>query len=384
MLAGLLVGAILLSPWRHLAGVQRDVAVVGASTIRLTRYLGAIGIDLYMFLVGLLVSSGAIRRVGSRVALISGTAVLAALALAPVSAAVFAAPRWHLAGGSLTPILIMAAALMVNGFPVVARILQERDLLAGDLGATVLRASSVLVTLPFLIVVAVEHRFRSAGSDALYVLWWTVALAVAVGLTVLWPRVRPVFARIVVSDATVLALALVAVLIGAWLSTRVLGTGLVGSFVVGVALSGSARASDVVDRSLGRVVPTILVPVYFAAAGARIQPRALDAGVLAAAVLFTVLLTAVGALGGLASLRAEGIGAAEARTIAALLTCRGLMLLALASGMADDRLIGTRLAMVFFLGALLTTLMTGPLLHWADRDGRRQPGEVGVVSTTPG
>jgi Kef-type K+ transport system membrane component KefB len=153
-------------------------------------------------------------------------------------------------------------------------------------------------------------------------------------------------------------------------------TGLIGGFVVGVTLSGSARTRDVVDRSLGRLVPTILVPIYFAAAGGRIEPRVLDARVVAGAALFTVLLTAVGALGGLASSRAPEIGTAEARTITALLGCRGLVLLALAASMADYRLIGARLAMVFFLAALATTLMTGPLLSWADRAASRQPVEV--------
>ena len=86
------------------------------------------------------------------------------------------------------------------------------------------------------------------------------------------------------------------------------------------------------------------MPVFFAAGGMRIDPRLIDLGVLQAAAFFTILLVAVGVLSGLVSSRVRGITTSEARTIGALLNCRGLMLIA-------------------------TTLMTGPLLAWADHGG---------------
>jgi hypothetical protein len=43
--------------------------------------------------------------------------------------------------------------------------------------------------------------------------------------------------------------------------------------------------------------------------------------------------------------------------------------------MADHRLIGPRLVAVFFIGAVATTLMTGPLLARAGRLARRAASE---------
>ena len=91
------------------------------------------------------------------------------------------------------------------------------------------------------------------------------------------------------------------------------------------------------------------------------------AWLLGALAVFTALLLAVALPSGLVAKRVARFSAPEATTIAALLNCRGLLLLVLAVAMADDDLIGPSLVAVILLGALATTLMTGPLLRWAQR-----------------
>jgi hypothetical protein len=76
-------------------------------------------------------------------------------------------------------------------------------------------------------------------------------------------------------------------------------------------------------------------------------------------------------LAGSVSSRFPGLGASDASAIAALLNCRGMMLLALGVEMSDQRLIGARLVAVFFIGAVATTAMTGPLLARAQRLAHR-------------
>jgi Kef-type K+ transport system membrane component KefB len=125
------------------------------------------------------------------------------------------------------------------------------------------------------------------------------------------------------------------------------------------------------ERALGRSVPVILVPVFMAAAGARVDPRVLDLSVLAGAAAFTVLLVAVAMLAGSVSARFSGLGAGDASAVAALLNCRGMMLLAIGIEMSDHHLIGSRLVAVFFIGAVATTIMTGPMFARAQRLAHR-------------
>jgi Kef-type K+ transport system membrane component KefB len=371
MLAGLFVGAALLSPWRHVHSSPQHVAVLSASVGAVIDSLGQIGVILYLCLVGLKITPGDTRRLGVRVPFVAAPVVLGALAIAPLAAHGFAAARWQLAGGTLAPTLILAAALMVNGFPVVALILEERGMLRGDFGTTVVGVSVALTTLPFLITAVLNQSFRSVGPTVVFVVGLAAIVAVVVIAIGLWPRVAERIARISLSDGTAVVLAVIVVLIAAWLSLRVLGTALLGGFAAGVALSRSPAIRQVLTRALDRIVPLVLVPVFFAAGGMRIDPRMIDVGVIQAAALFTILLVAVGFLSGVASSRVRGITSREARTIAALLNCRGLMLIALPLDMLDHRLIGPRLVTVFFFGAVLTTLMTGPLLAWAEHGEAR-------------
>jgi Kef-type K+ transport system membrane component KefB len=104
------------------------------------------------------------------------------------------------------------------------------------------------------------------------------------------------------------------------------------------------------------------VPIFLAGAGGRIEVQALDLSVVGGAVVFTVLLVAVAALGGWVYTRLATFDAGEAVQVAVLLNCRGMMLFALGEQMRDQGLIGSRLVAVLFLGAVATTLMTGPLL----------------------
>jgi len=374
MLAGLLVGGALMSPWRH-AGLAHHAAVLSPAVVDFIDLLGQVGAVLYLLLVGLTLSPLDLRRNARGIAAAGLPVIVAAAVLAPLAAAWFAGAPWQLAGGTAA-VLVMAAALMVNGFPFVARILQERELIHGGFGATVLGASALVTALPFVLLAVAERRSPSHGTALLaYALLLLIALAVGVAAATLWPTLASRFKSSPLAGATPLVLAVIAALIVAWLTLQLLGTGLLGAFLVGIALSRSTATRTALEQTLGRSVPVILVPVFLAATGARLDPRVLDLGVLEGAAVFTSLLVAVAALAGSASARISHIGANDARAITALINCRGMMLLALGAQMADHRLIGPRLVAVFFIGAVATTLMTGPLLARAGRLARRAASE---------
>lgn len=316
MVGGLLVGTALLSPWREEGSASEQRAVLSPEAVDAFNIAGQVGVILYLFLVGLSLDPAGVRRKARTALLVSLPVILAAVALAPLGASWFDSGRWELSTGLLAASLIMAAALMINGFPVVAHMLQERGELRGDLASTVLGAAALLTVVPFLLLLVAERvAFGSGGVEA--------------------PGLLP--------------------------------AGILGGFVAGVMLAGSPKARLVFQRLLGWIVPAVLVPVFLASAGERVDPRLLDGEVILGAVVFTALLLAVALPSGLVAKRVARFSAPEAKTIAALLNCRGLLLLVLAVAMADEDLIGPSLVAVLFLGALATTLMTGPLLGWAQR-----------------
>ncbi|HEV3056431.1 MAG TPA: cation:proton antiporter, partial [Solirubrobacteraceae bacterium] len=161
MLAGLLVGGALMSPWRD-TGVTHHAAVLSTTAVDFVDLLGQLGMVLYLLLVGLSLSPPDLKRNAARITAVGLPVILAAVVVAPLAAAWFAGARWQLAGGTAA-VLVMASALMVNGLPFVARILQERKLMHGGFGATVLGASALVTALPFVLLALAERRSPSDG-----------------------------------------------------------------------------------------------------------------------------------------------------------------------------------------------------------------------------
>lgn len=369
MVAGLLIGGLLLSPWR-VVGSRHHASVLGVQAVHFIDLLGQLGMILYLLLVGLTLSPLDLGRNSRRIAATSLPVVVAAATLAPIGVAWFARGRGQLVGGAAGAIAI-TAALMINGFPLVARILQERELLHGEFGATVLGSSAAITTLALLLVAVAEHRFDSPGPDtAEYVVGLVATVGAGVVVALVWPSLT-VRSPVAMGRETGMVLAVIAAVLAAGASVKLLGTGLLGAFLVGIALSRSTTTRSALERALGKSVPVILVPVFMAAAGARVDPRMLDVGVFEGAAVFTALLVAVVALAGLVTSRFGALSSSDASAIASLLNCRGMMLLALGVEMSDHRLIGSRLVAVFFIGAVVTTLMTGPVFARAQRRAHR-------------
>ncbi len=360
MVAGLVVGAALLSPWRSVDG--GSAAVLGESTVSVIEALGQVGVVLYLFLVGFKLSPERLHHHGRRIVSITAPVLLAGLVLAPVALTYFSGPEWGLAGGA-PGVLVMAAALSVNGFPMVARILEERRLLDSELGSTVLGAAAALTAIPFVLAAVAKPEIGASAPEA-------VALVLVLGgLVVLGvhPRLLARTGAPRLNGPAKAALSMIAVLAAAWVSLMLVGTGLLGGFAAGVAISRSASTRDLLTRVLSWPVTVIGVPVFLAAAGIHVDVSTFDAELLPAAAVFLAMLVTVAGAAGVAAARSRHIAAGQAAKIAALLNCRGLMLLALAVGLAESELIGPSLAVVLFAGALVTTLMTGPLLAREER-----------------
>jgi Kef-type K+ transport system membrane component KefB len=380
MVAGLLIGGVLLSPG-HTDRSGHHAAVLGAAAVQFISELGQVGMILYVLLVGLTLSPLDLRRNAKTIAAASLPLALAAVALAPLGLYCFSGAGWHLARGS-AGVVAMAAVLTISGFPFIARILQERDLLHGDFAVTALGSSAVLTTLALLLLAVAEDRIRSIGRLAdTYPLGLVGTVGIGIAAAVVWGSLamrRP----LALGTRTGLRLSVIAALVAAWLSSKLLGTPLLGAFLVGIALSQSKAIRRALERALGWSVPVILVPVFLADAGARVAPGTLDFGVLTGAAVLTVLLLAVGVLGAAVSSRFPVLGNGNATALAALLNCRGVMLVALGVEMRDHRLIGSKLVGVFFICAIATTIMTGPLFARAQRLAHRAALRNGAGAAT--
>jgi K+:H+ antiporter len=334
--------------------------------------IGQIGLALFMFTVGLDFRVGMLRRRGPTAAAISIGSIVVPLCLGLVLA-VYLYDAHDIVDGAKVPFvpfaLFIGVSMSITAFPVLARILVSLRLTATVIGTIVLAAAAIDDVLGWsLLAIALA----TASADAA----WSgpvtvVGAALYAGLLLFGvrPRVKASIERVNHRFETGAGLLLGGlVLIGLAASaafTEAIGVHFVfGSFLFGAAISREA-AAGAFDWIYRRIQPLgrVLLPVFFVTPGLALELGDLGSGAIGElALILTVACTGkfAGAAGA-AVLR--GTSVREAMAIGTLMNTRGLMeLVVLVIGL-DAGILDERLFAVLVLMALVTTVMTVPVLR---------------------
>lgn len=375
-IAGELVALVAIGP--TVLGGQIDGVVDGAVAagavgdvfpavaVDVLTWIGGLGLILYMLLVGMTIDPAPMARRAASIAGL-GAATLVATGALTVAAAIWLRSHGGWRGpsaGATTFALALGAALSAHGLPVVARILEERGLLRTEVGGVVIAAGALVTTVALVVSgVAIKGGDAAAAARLVAIL---AAAAALLALVVAITRSRRV--RLAPWATVVLALGCA---VGAGVAGKgLIGSALVGPLVIGVLISSSGRSATVIDRRLGALVRGALLPIFLAVAALHTDLRELRPEVLAPVVVLLLSVTAVKLASGYLAARAGGFQAADARAIAALLQCGGIMTIAISLDALDAGVISTRTHAALTLIGLLTTVITGPLLGWARRRPR--------------
>jgi Kef-type K+ transport system membrane component KefB len=200
----------------------------------------------------------------------------------------------------------------------------------------------------------------------------TVALVAIYGL-VMWFAVRPLLARWLAPalredhepDKGVLGLAL-GVVLGSAFATELIGIhALFGAFVAGVIMPAGGGFRRKLMVRLEHFASVLLLPIFFAFIGLRTQIGLLREPTDWLVFALIVSVATVGKLGGTAFLsRLVKFSWRDSLELGALMNTRGLMeLIALNIGY-EMGILSLRIFAMLVLMAILTTLLTGPLVTW--------------------
>lgn len=345
-------------------------AVFGSGSLSALKLFAEVGVLLFLFVVGLdldlsFLSERAATTVAVSLASIAvpfvlgvGLGLTLRRELAPPSVA------------SATFALFLGVALSITAFPVLARILAERGMLATRLGSTALACAAANDAAAWsLLVVVVAMASRGDVAHAALTLAWALAFG-AFLVVVVRPLLRRFFARRDTEKPDRSAMAtVVVVLLGSALATEAIGIhALFGAFLAGAVMPRKAHLKDALVERLEELSSVLLVPVFFAFTGLRTSLALLGDTRGWALCGLIVAVAAAGKLGGVfAAARLSGLPAAEAFTLGALMNTRGLMeLIALNVGY-ELGILSPRTFSMLVLMALATTLATGPLLSLSER-----------------
>ena len=366
-IAGEMAGAILVGP--TLLGGQIEGVVDGApaagvagalfpaGAVDVLTWLGALGMILYMLLVGLTIDPRPMRRrLGTVASLVAATVA----SMAPL--AVIAAPLLEDVGGwkgphatSLAFLLALGAGLVAQGVPIAARILEERGLLRSEIGRIVIATGGWSRRWRSSRRRRDPGRRRGCARRALARARRAAVLGAGAVVIAYSPRMR-------LSAPIALAVLVVIALAAGFGGKVLIGTVLVGPLIVGIAVRGGGSRRCWLEARLGRVVRGGLLPVFLGVAALHTNLRELQLDGLPAVVAIIAAVVVIKPAAGYGSARAAGFDRGEARAVGALLQCGGVMTIAISLDVLQAGIITTRTHALLTLVGLVTTAVAGPLL----------------------
>jgi Kef-type K+ transport system membrane component KefB len=373
MLAGVLLGPSLFG--LLLPGVSH--AVFPPALLPVLYVVGQVGLVLYMFQAGYAFTSHRNGRIAGTAGTISAAGVTVPLVLGMLLVLVtdHAVPM-RKPGVSLgVSAAFVGVALAITAFPMLARIITERGLAGTRFGSLSLAAGAVDDGAAWILLAVVLSFASGKARPALLAVGGLLLLGL-----VLWFAGRRVTGALMTSerigDSGRLLGTVALLFLMAWYTDEIGLYAVFGAFVLGVLMPRGERTDKVVD-TLTPIASTVFVPLFFTYSGLRTEFGLLsDPKVLAFAVACVVLAIAgkFGACWGAARLRGESNEVAL--RVGALMNARGLMqLIALNVGL-DAGIVNSALFTVLVLVALVTTIMTSPLLSYLERRQARSESMI--------
>jgi Kef-type K+ transport system membrane component KefB len=265
--------------------------------------------------------------------------------------------------------LFVGCSMSVTAFPVLARILAEHELLSTKFGLTATACAAMSdVTAWGMLAVVVALGRRAGNVLTLFehtILGLLVFLVVMFGvvrklLAALWRRERASARRL---SQEALAGVIVLILLSA-LATELLHLhAIFGAFVAGLVMPPDDALRSMIRSRLEDLLAVLLLPLFFAFTGLRTNIGLLSTGADWALTLGIIALAIAGKCGGTTiAARSMGINWRRAGALGVLMNSRGLIELVLLTIGLQEGIITSRLFTMMFLMAIVTTMMTVPLL----------------------
>lgn len=362
MAAGILLGPSFLG--RFFPGIF--AYVFPSSSLPALTVLSQLGLLLFMFVVGLEVDLDLILKQRAAVVLISNFSIILPLALgAGLATALypqFAGPRVAFPSFAL----FMGTAMSITAFPVLARILKERNLLGTGLGAMAISCAAIDDISAWLLLAILTAMVHSAQS------WHRLAvtlllLVVFVAIMLLPVRRAASFLESLYRNhgagVELISYLVLIMLAASWTTERLGVHALFGAFMAGLVMPKHERMiAEIVER-IESLSLALLLPLFFALTGLRTRVDLLSGRSMWGYTLAIVATAVLGKLAGATfAAKATGMNWKDSVGLGVLMNTRGLVELVILNAALDLGVLSPALFTMMVVMALVTTFMTTPIL----------------------
>jgi Kef-type K+ transport system membrane component KefB len=333
--------------------------------------LAQLGIVLFMFLVGLEVDLTFIRGREKVAVTVSVVSILLPFGLGWVLALYLHAEHAVVNDKTVSFLafaLFLGVAMSITAFPVLARILAERNMHRIPTGVLALACAAVDDVLAWsLLAVVVAIVSATSAIGVVQILGFSIVFAIVMFgvVRVLLKRLVTRYERFQRLTPDMLALILVGVLVSAFVAEEIGIHFIFGAFVFGVIMprQGAAKMTHEITDRLEQVSVLLLLPVFFVVTGAGVNIGGIGLEGLFELVLILLVAISGKFLGAFAAARSQRVPRRQATALGVLMNTRGLTeLVILNIGVMLGVLDGQMFTLMVIM-AVVTTMMTVPLLN---------------------
>jgi Kef-type K+ transport system membrane component KefB len=329
-------------------------------------YLAQLGIILFMFLVGIEFNGHSLRHKTSETLAISFSSMASPFLLGIALA--MSIYQSHAPAGIdfLRFSLFLGTAMSVTAFPVLVRIIKDLRLESHDFAILAISCAALDDALAWCLLAVVVSVSQGQASQVL-----TQVLGIGIFLLIQYTLVRPFIgymerkAELLGLHGEILPLMFCLAFVSAIITEKLGVHALFGAFILGSLVSHDSRMAREIQEKTASILNVIFIPLFFAQAGLKTQLTLLASWDAIALLGLVLGLATVGKIGGtyIASVYVCP-DKHDALALSVLMNTRGLMEIIVLSVGMQLGIIDSYLFTIFVSMAILTTLMTAPLLKW--------------------
>lgn len=364
---GEIVAGIVLGP--SLLGLffpEASAFLFAKESLPNLQFLSQVGLILFMYVIGMELDLKVLRNQAHDAVVISHASIVIpyffGMGLAYYMYQEFAPANISF----LSFALFMGIAMSITAFPVLARIIQERDLTKTKLGSIAITCAAADDVTAWCILAAVIAIVKAGTFVSALFTIGAALLYVLVMLFVIQPflkKVGNIYSNRETISKMIVALSFLVLLISAYVAEIIGIHALFGAFLAGVIMPANMNFRRVLMGKVEDVSLVLLLPLFFVFTGLRTQIGLLNQAHLWGMCGFVVLTAVAGKFGGSAfAARFVGQSWKDSLSIGALMNTRGLMELIVLNIGYDLGILSPEVFSMMVLMALVTTFMTAPAL----------------------
>jgi Kef-type K+ transport system membrane component KefB len=335
------------------------------------QFFSQIGLIMFMFIVGMDVDINVIKNRAPEALVVSHASIIMPFALGMILA-YYIFNSFAPAGVAFLPFaLFIGISLSITAFPVLARILQERGMMKSRTGTLAITCAAIddisaWCLLASLIAIVKAGSFVSSLFTILLCIVYVIVMLLIVKPFL--KRFGDIFNSKEGISKPVVAVFMITLLGSAYL-TEIIGIhAIFGAFIAGLIMPPNIRFRSILIEKIEDVAVVLFLPVFFVYSGLRTEIGLLNNLNLLAITGIVILIAVAGKFAGSAlSMKFVGQSWKDSLIIGALMNTRGLMQLVVLSIGYDMGVITPQIFTIMILMALITTLMTGPVLDLIEK-----------------